>query len=122
MRRTQIAGGAKDKAAEDGRMSTRELISFDLKRMLEPEDLALAERRVAMFKHAPMLMAAGHAIWGVSLLAQCICENFFVQMLGPMLLLALYTFVFAVVFQARWPGPAQGSGHFALTLFAGLMR
>lgn len=39
----------------------------------------------------------------------------------PMLLLALYTFVFAVIFQARWPGQAQGSGHFALTLFAGLM-
>ena len=89
MRRTQIAGVGKDKAAEDGRMSIRDLISFDLKRMLEPEDLALAERRVAMFNHAPMLMAAGHAIWGISLLAQCVCTNFFIQMLIPMLLLAL---------------------------------
>ena len=32
MRRTQIAGVAKDKAADDGRMSIRDLITFDLKR------------------------------------------------------------------------------------------
>ena len=89
MRRTQIAGVAKEKAAEDGGLSYRDLISFDLKRLFEPDDLALAEKRVAMFNHAPMLMAAGHAIWGVSLLAQCVCENFFTQMLPAMLLLAL---------------------------------
>ena len=75
MRRSQIAGVGKDKATGDGSLSFRDLISFDLKRMFEPDDLALAERRVEMFNHAPMLMAAGHAIWGVSLLTQCICEE-----------------------------------------------
>lgn len=40
----------------------------------------------------------------------------------PLLLLAVYTFVFSVVFRARWPGSAeQGHGEFAVILFAGLM-
>ena len=89
MRRTQIAGVAKDKAADDGRMSFRDLITFDLKRAFEPEEAALAEKRVAMFNHAPKLLGAGHVIWGVTLLAQCVCTNFFSQMLVPMLLLVL---------------------------------
>ena len=41
--------------------------------------------------------------------------------LHPLVLLALYTFVFGVVFQARWGLPAEHTGEFALVLFAGLV-
>ena len=42
--------------------------------------------------------------------------------LTPLLLLAIYTFVFGVVFQARWPGLRAGSlGEFALVVFCGLV-
>jgi lipopolysaccharide transport system permease protein len=42
--------------------------------------------------------------------------------LTPLLLLAVYTFVFGVVFEARWPGPRPGSlGQFALVVFCGLV-
>lgn len=41
--------------------------------------------------------------------------------LRPLLLLAVFTFVFSVVFQARWQVPVGGKGHFALLLFAGLI-
>jgi lipopolysaccharide transport system permease protein len=43
--------------------------------------------------------------------------------LTPLLLLGIYTFVFGVVFQARWPGAAHGGGlgEFALVLFCGLI-
>jgi diguanylate cyclase (GGDEF)-like protein len=89
MRRTQFTRALKEKPAESGRTAVRDLIMFDVKRAYEPDDIALAEKRAGMFNHAPMLLAAGHAIWGVSLLAQCICDNFFVEMLLPMLLLLL---------------------------------
>src|SRR5688500_4460240 len=41
---------------------------------------------------------------------------------NPLLMLAVYTFVFAVVFKARW-GVAmeEGSGGFAIILFVGLI-
>lgn len=43
----------------------------------------------------------------------------------PLIMLAVYTFVFQFVFQARWPGAVAEStnsgGHFALNLFAGLI-
>ena len=70
-------------------MPIRDLITCDLKRAFDPDEIGLAERRVAGFNHAPMLLAAGHLIWGVMLLAQCICDNFFAEMLVPMLLLLL---------------------------------
>ncbi len=89
MRRTQFSGAEKDKPAKSGRMPIRDLIMFDLKRAYEPDDLALAEKRVAIFNHAPLLLAAGHFIWGVSLLAQCVCANFLSEMLVPVLLLLL---------------------------------
>lgn len=41
--------------------------------------------------------------------------------LTPLLMLAIYTFVFSVVFQARWGGDASSRTDFALVLFAGLM-
>lgn len=47
------------------------------------------------------------------------------SLVTPLLLLAVYTFVFAVVFGARWGGPAQvpvgGHAGFAIVLFAGLV-
>lgn len=43
-------------------------------------------------------------------------------MLLPMLMLALYGFVFGTVFRARWPGLAEGDHlGFTLNLFAGLL-
>lgn len=41
--------------------------------------------------------------------------------LQPLALLAIYTFVFGVVFQARWGMPIEHRGEFALVLFAGLI-
>ncbi|MBM9537367.1 ABC transporter permease [Desulfobulbus alkaliphilus] len=39
----------------------------------------------------------------------------------PMLMLAVYTFVFSVVFKARWNSGSDSKTEFALILFAGLM-
>jgi lipopolysaccharide transport system permease protein len=42
--------------------------------------------------------------------------------LTPLLMLAVYSFVFVSVFRASWPGSARGSGmEFALQVFAGLL-
>jgi lipopolysaccharide transport system permease protein len=43
------------------------------------------------------------------------------SLLNPLLMLALYTFVFSVVFQARWNEADAGKLDFALSLFAGLI-
>lgn len=44
------------------------------------------------------------------------------SLLNPLLMLAVYTFVFSVVFKARWPLPeGQPQGQFAIILFTGLM-
>jgi lipopolysaccharide transport system permease protein len=40
---------------------------------------------------------------------------------NPVLMLAVYTFVFSVVFKARWVGGSDSKTEFALVLFAGLM-
>lgn len=40
---------------------------------------------------------------------------------NPILMLAVYTFVFSVVFQARWSTGSDSKTEFALVLFAGLM-
>jgi lipopolysaccharide transport system permease protein len=40
---------------------------------------------------------------------------------NPVLMLAVYTFVFSVVFKARWMGGSDSKTEFALVLFAGLM-
>lgn len=42
------------------------------------------------------------------------------SLLYPLLLLATYTFVFRLIFKARWPGVEDHPGTFALHLFAGL--
>lgn len=44
------------------------------------------------------------------------------SLLHPLLMLAVYTFVFSVVFTARWPLPeGQPQGQFAIILFTGLI-
>lgn len=40
---------------------------------------------------------------------------------NPVLMLAVYTFVFSVVFKSRWPGGSDSKTEFALVLFAGLI-
>jgi lipopolysaccharide transport system permease protein len=40
---------------------------------------------------------------------------------NPLLMLAVFTFVFSVVFQARWGGGSDSKTEFALVLFAGLI-
>ncbi|AMR79247.1 MULTISPECIES: ABC transporter permease [Cupriavidus] len=40
---------------------------------------------------------------------------------NPLLMLAVYTFVFSVVFKARWTSGSDSKTEFALVLFAGLM-
>ena len=39
----------------------------------------------------------------------------------PVLMLVVYTFVFSVVFKARWPGGTDSKAEFAIVLFVGLM-
>ncbi len=43
------------------------------------------------------------------------------SIVNPMLMLAVYTFVFSVVFQSRWPGSSNSEVEFALILFSGLI-
>jgi lipopolysaccharide transport system permease protein len=46
-----------------------------------------------------------------------ICWSFF----NPVLMLVVYTFVFSVIFKARWNAGSDSKTEFALVLFAGLM-
>ncbi len=45
------------------------------------------------------------------------------SIINPLLMLMIYTFVFSVVFKARWQSPSSngGIGEYAITLFAGLI-
>ena len=43
------------------------------------------------------------------------------SLIVPLILLAVYTFVFSIVFKARWDMPIEGKGVFALVLFTGLI-
>lgn len=43
------------------------------------------------------------------------------SLFNPMLMLAVYTFVFSVIFKSRWVGGSESKTEFALVLFAGLM-
>jgi len=40
---------------------------------------------------------------------------------NPVLMLAVYTFVFSVIFKARWGGSGESKAEFAIVLFAGLL-
>jgi lipopolysaccharide transport system permease protein len=43
------------------------------------------------------------------------------SVLTPLALLSVYTYVFSVIFQARWETPTNGRGQFAVLLFSGLI-
>lgn len=43
------------------------------------------------------------------------------SLLSPILMLLVYTFVFGVVFKARWGGAVDDKGQFALIIFSGLL-
>jgi lipopolysaccharide transport system permease protein len=43
------------------------------------------------------------------------------SLVTPVFMLAVYTFVFSVVFKARWSGGSESKTEFALVLFAGLL-
>lgn len=43
------------------------------------------------------------------------------SLFNPIFMLVIYTFVFSVVFKARWSGGGESKTEFALVLFAGLM-
>ena len=85
------------------------------------------------FSISPLRMAQGfwhHRRLAVSLIEREIIGRYRGSILGilwsffnPILLLAVYTFVFSVVFNARWtPGSSSESkGEFALVLFTGLI-
>lgn len=45
----------------------------------------------------------------------------FWSLFNPMMMLAVYTFVFSIVFKARWAGGSDSKTEFALVLFAGLI-
>ena len=45
----------------------------------------------------------------------------FWSLFNPIALLTIYTFVFSVVFQARWNTGDQSQGHYAVQLFAGML-
>ena len=89
MRRTQFADVTKKRPGGNAGMPIRDVIAFDLKRLFDPDELGLAEKRVAMFNHAPMLMLAGHAIWGVSLIVHCLEHYSVGGMVLPIALLAV---------------------------------
>ncbi|KAA5604164.1 ABC transporter permease [Roseospira marina] len=42
-------------------------------------------------------------------------------LLNPLIMLGVFTFIFSVVFQARWGTEIEGHGEFALVLFCGLI-
>jgi len=43
------------------------------------------------------------------------------SVLVPLMMLVIYTFVFSIVFQARWDTPVASRGEFAMLLFSGLI-
>ena len=45
----------------------------------------------------------------------------FWSLITPILMLAIYTFVFSVIFKSRWAGASDSKVEFALVLFAGLI-
>lgn len=76
----------------------------------------------------PSPFAAHFALWR-TLVAQDLAARYRGTLLGrawpvlmPLVMLAMYGFVFGAVFRARWPGLAEGDHlGFALNLFAGLL-
>lgn len=73
-----------------------------------------------MFKHYPLLK---QLIWReIASKYRGTALGMGWSLLSPLLMLAVYTFVFTVIFSARWPVAAEApQGQFALILFLGLM-
>lgn len=89
---------------------------------------ATASPAAAWHQVAGALLPAGHVylIWQMA--KRDILGRYKGSVLGlgwsllyPLLLLATYTFVFRLIFKARWPGVADHPGTFALNIFAGLV-
>jgi lipopolysaccharide transport system permease protein len=47
--------------------------------------------------------------------------GFLWSLFNPLLMLAVYTFVFSVVFKSSWPGSGGGSAEYAVNAFAGMI-
>jgi lipopolysaccharide transport system permease protein len=47
--------------------------------------------------------------------------GFLWSLFNPLVMLAIYTFVFSVVFKSRWPGSTGSSAEYAVNAFAGLL-
>lgn len=83
------------------------------------------------FSTAPMEMAA--SIWRNRNLIKALVKRevigryrgsvlgIFWSFFNPVLMLTVYTFVFSVIFKARWNGSSDSKTEFALILFAGLI-
>lgn len=87
-------------------------LSF-LRRILEPRFLRIARehrRLVARLVYRELSARYRSSMLGFSW-----------ALLHPLLVLAVYTFVFSVVFNARWGFAPESHTGFALTLFAGLL-
>lgn len=98
---------------------------------IEPRiDMSTAVRTSA-FSSSPMELVAGawrHRALIVTLAGRDVASRYKGSVLGslwafvlPLLMLATYTFVFSVVFGARWQGQGGSRAEFALILFAGLI-
>ena len=96
MRRAQFTA-TKVNAADGARAPLAEVIGFDLKRGFDPDDIALAEKRVAMFNHAPLLLAAGHLVWGITLILHCLGTYSVGALIVPVGLLGMILAVDAAV-------------------------
>ncbi len=79
-------GRSRDDAS---RASLGELLSFDVARAFQPDDINLAEQRVGLFNHAPLLLVSGHLIWGAGILLYSYATVPLLAMKIPMALLGL---------------------------------
>ena len=69
-----------------------------------------------------LAMVLGYAVVEIAAFALAIhLLGFGWAVLNPLLLLAIYTFVFSVVFRIRWDGPATDRIGFALVVYAGMI-
>lgn len=86
-----------------------------------------------MKEHSISLRAMGESLWRyrnlfLSMIRREVLGRYRGSVLGlfwsffnPLLMLAIYTFAFGVIFQARWTHGSNSKGEFAIILFAGLM-
>lgn len=89
--------------------------------------------QAAPFRRIPGPFAPLHSIWQHRLLVLRLARRdlearyrgsvlgLFWAVLTPLLMMGVYTFVFSVVFQARWGNSSGGKAEFALLLLSGLI-